>query len=271
MNDFTERIAQSIGRHFVTLSCIQYAPGRLSGHPLVFSGFVVDISGEWFYVTAGHILRRIHIAIDSGSSFDAWRLGDQTASNKFQNKAVPYDFELSKWYVLEDDKLGLDYAIVHLGGLFRMMLEAGGVLPFGEPAWGDYTMEHDHWALAGIPSESVSYDDTTQISARFVLAPLVRAEPPPSALAKSANQFYGKLKDDSNHILDDVDGMSGGPIVMLQQLNGTWKYGIIGVQSAWYSSLRVVAGCPFKSFAISLKPIVEDALAIACNAPQSAA
>jgi hypothetical protein len=29
----------------------------------LFSGFVVDIAGEWFYVTAGHILRDIRKAL----------------------------------------------------------------------------------------------------------------------------------------------------------------------------------------------------------------
>ncbi|HEX5127507.1 MAG TPA: hypothetical protein VFW00_12255, partial [Rhodocyclaceae bacterium] len=80
----------------------------------MFSGFVVDISGEWFYVTAGHILRDIQTALASGSSFDIWRFGDLTAGNLFGKSPVPYDFIVETWLVLRDETVGLDYAAVHL-------------------------------------------------------------------------------------------------------------------------------------------------------------
>lgn len=260
MSDLTERVARSVGRHFITLSCLQRDSTAADPRVHVFSGFVVDIAGEWFYMTAGHILRDIRLALSAGSTFEVWRLGDQTADNRFENKAVPYDFQLGQWCVLEDASIGLDYAAVHLGGLYRQQLEAGGVQPFEERAWGDHTMEHDHWALVGIPSESVAYDDESVISARVVLAPLFPAEPPPLSEARADNQFYAKLADDSDKVVSSVVGMSGGPIIMLRHVDDTWKYGVIGVQSAWYPGLRVIAACPFTSFSRALRPVVEESL-----------
>lgn len=263
MSNLTERTARSVGRHFITLSCVHHPPAAESLRVHVFSGFVVDIAGEWFYITAGHILRDVRTALSAGSKFDVWRLGDQAADNKFENKAVPYDFNLEQWCVLEDEVAGFDYAAVHLGGLYRQQLEAGGVVAIEEHAWSDHQTEYDHWALVGIPSESVAYDGESVISARVVLAPLFPVEPPELADRKARNQFYAKLAADSDNVVQSIVGMSGGPIVSLRYVDGTWKYGVIGVQSAWYPSLRIIAACPFTSFAFALKPVVEGALAIA--------
>ncbi len=178
MNTFTDRVARSIGRHFVSLSCVQHPPngGEMRIH--VFSGFVVDVAGQWFYVTAGHILRDIQKAMDCGSIFDIWRLGDQTAGNRFNNAAIPYAFDPNHWFVLEDADVGLDYATTHLGGLYRQQLETGGVTAIAKNAWSDPLAEHDHWALVGIPTETVSYDGKTVISARIVMAPLLPTDAP---------------------------------------------------------------------------------------------
>lgn len=270
MNDLTDRIAQSIKRHFVTLSCMEKPPYQDNRYPLVYSGFVVDIAGEWFYITAGHILRYISDHLGSGSIFDVWRFGDHFAGNKFENKAIPYDFQFDHWYVLENAERGLDYAIGHIGDLYRSQLEAGGIVAFGESAWGDYTANHEGWMLAGIPSESVSYDGKATISARFVLAPLTQTAPPVEAKDMAGNQFYAKLHDAPEDMLKNLDGMSGGPIVMIQNLDGAWKYGIIGIQSGWYRSSRVITACPFSSFAKELKPYVEEALATARKSSLSA-
>ena len=118
----------------MTLSCVQHPHDSTEMRVHVFSGFVVSVVGEWFYITAGHILKDIRTAIEAGTTFDVWRLGDQTAGNLFNNTAIPYAFELDKWFVLEDSEAGLDYATVHLGGLYRKQLEAGGVSPLAKGA-----------------------------------------------------------------------------------------------------------------------------------------
>jgi hypothetical protein len=260
MADLGERLRLTIGRHFVTLSCVRQ-PASSDERILVFSGFVVDIAGEWFYITAGHILRDLRHALETGVTFDVWRLGDQTAGHSFQNTGVPYAFDPEHWFVIENEELGLDYATVHLGGLYRLQLEAGGVIPFGPDAWSDHTIAHDHWALVGVPQDSVAYDGKTIITARIVLVPLVPTDPPELAGVRQENQFYAKLSDGSEGFISDLVGMSGGPIAMARYVEDEgWKYSIIGVQSGWYPNLRTIAACPIKSFTDALQPIVEEAL-----------
>ena len=273
MTNFNERVGKSLGRHFVTLSCVQHPRegGDMKVH--VISGFVVAVKGEWFYMTAGHILRDIRQAIEGGSTFDIWRFGDQTAGNNFQNTAIPYDFDLEKWFVLENAEAGLDYATVHIGGLLRQLFAAGSVTPLDRNAWGNHLTAHDEWALVGIPRETVEYDGNTTISARFVMAPLTQVDAPPLAEQRAENQFYAQLAENSDGFMQDVDGMSGGPVFMLYQVGEAWKYKLIGVQSAWYRASRILAICPFSSFGEALEPIVEEALLIASqtNSVSSAA
>lgn len=260
MDKFTERVGKSLGRHFVSLSCVQHPPESEAMRVHVFSGFIVDIAGEWFYVTAGHILRDIRLAQEAGSTFDIWRLGDQTAGNKFNDTAVPYGFDLTSWFVLEDQQAGLDYATVHLGGLYRQQLEAGGVAALARNAWSDHLAEHDHWVLVGIPTETVAYDGKTIILAKFVMTPLHPSDAPPLAEQKVLNKFYAKLADESENFVSNVVGMSGGPVFELKNTNDVWKYSVIGVQSGWYPNARIVAVCPFSTFGLALEDVVNEAL-----------
>jgi hypothetical protein len=259
MSNFSAQVVRSIGRHFVSITCVQTPPDG-GAKALLFSGFIADIVGEWFYITAGHILRDIESAIDAGSKFNHWRLGDQTAGKQSNNIAVPYDFELKHWCTLEESSTGLDYAALHIGGLYRMQLEAGGVVPIAKQGWGDYVSSHNHWVLAGIPSESISYDDKTNFTAKFVMIPLVSETPTMSAGQKAVNRFSARILEGSDEVVKDIDGMSGGPIIMLSKASGAWKYSVIGIQSAWCPSTRTILACPFSSFAKALEPVVLEAL-----------
>lgn len=265
MATLTERVFRTVGPHFVTLSCVQRQVSTSKERVFVFSGFLVEVDDVWFYVTAGHILRDIRISIQNGDTFDVWRLGDQTAGAKFGYAAIPFHFELDDWLIVEIDYLGLDYAAVPLRDLYRKQLVAGGCVAIGPNAWSDHVTEHDFWALVGIPSESIDYDDKTLITAKVVVIPVTPTKAPEMANDKAQNQFYAKLSADSIDRVTDVDGMSGGPVFALKKIEDKWMYGVIGVQSAWYPSSRVVAVCPFSSFGDALQTIVREGRANASS------
>lgn len=255
----TQRFFRTVGRHFVTLSCVQRLPGETEEKIFVFSGFLIETGDAWFYVTAGHILRSVRAAIVAGATFDVWRLDDQTAGNRYKGIAVPYAFDLDRWLVIEDEEFGLDYAAVPLETMYCLQLQAGNAVPIAKDAWGDHVTEHDQWALVGVPSESVGYDQRTIITGRVVVIPLEEAEEPEGAGRKAENQFYARLKDMGN--VKDIDGMSGGPVFALKKVDTEWKYTVIGVQSGWYPSAQIIAACPISSFGVAIAEAVESAKA----------
>lgn len=258
MSNLTTRILKTVGRHFVTLSCVQRVPSTPGEKIHIISGFLVEVTGVWFYVTAGHILRYIRKSLATGCTFDAWRLDDQTAGNKFNGMAIPYLFNIESWLVLEDAEIGLDYAAVPLSGLYRQGLINGGATPIGKNAWSDHVTEHDFWALVGVPSETVEYDNETIITAQVVIALVTPANEPQMAQIKARNQFYAKLADGAEQYFKDVDGMSGGPIFAIKKVESIWKYWVIGVQSAWYPMSKILAACPFSTFGQVLENVVRE-------------
>ncbi len=249
----------SVGRHFVTLSCVRRC-GTTDSEPtvLVFSGFLIEVSDVWFWVTAGHIFRDIRSEISKGRVFDTWRLDDQTARNNFKGAAIPFVFEPEQWIVVEDEPTGLDYAAVSLHPVFCRQLEAGNAAPISRNAWGDHVTESDQWALVGIPSESVSWDQRSEIVGKVTLLPIEPTGTPESAGEKASNQFFARIT--AMGTVSDIDGMSGGPLFSLKKVDSEWRYSVIGIQSGWYPSIKTIAACPFVSFASALEPLVESAL-----------
>lgn len=263
MNDFTNEFARSVGHHFVTLTCVQYPPGDSKSIIHLFSGFIVEVEKKWFYITAGHILRDIQKAIKAGSSFDIWRLGDQTAGNQFGTAAIPYSFETNHWVVVEDEESGLDYAAVELNDLYRSQLEAGGVIPLSKKSWDTHFSESEYWALFGVPSENVFYDGKTRITARVVMSPLIPAQEPPNVSRKVPYRFYAKLAVGSEKYMNDIDGMSGAPVFSIRKINDSWTYRIIGVQSSWYPPNKILAICPIANFGFELEKVVQKTSEVA--------
>ncbi len=170
---------------------------------------------------------------------------------------IPYDFDVEKWLVVENEAVGLDYAVLPLEDYYIRLLGAGGAEPIRENAWGDHREDHDFWALIGIPSESMSYDGVTLLTAKFVLIPLKSEQPPLEAGKCAENQFYARLEMMGN--VTDMDGMSGGPIFSLKATEGNeeWIYRIIGVQSGWYADSKITVACPIKPFLMELAELVE--------------
>lgn len=263
MIDLTTPVFKSVGRHFVSLSCVECVPGSQERLALVFSGFLVEVEAVWFFITAGHVIKQIREAMESGAQFDMWRLDDQTAGKHFREggAAIPYDFKLDEWLEIEDEQEGIDYAATPICGLYRMQLEAGGAIPVRSDAWRYHDPTTRYWAMIGMPHEKVLYDNVSVISASIVIVPLIPTTPPEAATHKGANLFYARLADDAIHVVRSVEGMSGGPIFAIEKLDGEWKYWVIGVQSRWFPNSRVIGACPFASFAAELKAIVRVARA----------
>jgi hypothetical protein len=257
--NINEIFLQQVGRHFVTLSCMYTAPNSTEERVMLFSGFVIAVVDVWFYVTAGHVPNRIRAGMEAGGRFDIWRLGDQTARGRFTEFGIPFDFVGEQWLTLDDEAAGLDYAALPLRDLFRQGLESGGVRPITKDAWGDHVTEYDQWVLVGVPTETVTHDGNSIITAKVVSIALEETDTPEGAEDKAANQFYARLVEGSEKVVKDAKGMSGGPVFATQRTDKGRSYSVIGVQSGWYKNDRVIAACPFSSLGLALEEAVRIA------------
>ena len=68
----------------------------------------------------------------------------------------------------------------------------------------------------------------------------------------AAERFYGEVDfltgEDGQPVFDDIDGMSGGPILAFKRDASGLRYWVIGVQSVWHKPTRTIGACPIQDF-----------------------
>ena len=55
--------------------------------------------------------------------------------------------------------------------------------------------------------------------------------------------------------MDDIAGMSGGPIFGVKLVDGRLRYWVIGIQSSWVERSRVICFCPSLPFFALIKEL----------------
>lgn len=232
-----------LGKHIVCLEWVAREGAQDIGSEYAnYTGFVISIRDTWFLLTAGHNLRNIEEAISHGIG-GSWFL-DDTGGGGTHETHIPFDYSNTKkfWF----DEAGADYALLYLEP-YRSLLEANQIVALDERAWKqDFPVAFDHILLLGIPEESLSIKGK-MLYKGYALSFLELTEDVPSELQQPFPRLYAKVSKSKN--LNDIKGMSGGPIFGLQLREGEEiRYWVIALQSGWLSSARVIAACPVAVF-----------------------
>lgn len=248
-------LVDKLVKHFLVLKFRRAGAGQSmeEGQLGTASCFVIHV-GAWFLVTAAHVIEDVKRAVAQGALFDNWALHDEGAGHQFLF-GVPIAFDPAEWWFASDHDAGLDYAAWPLPDLTVRALEAGGVVPLSEAAWRNTPAENfSAHLLVGIPGESVT-PTVTGVQGRIVMMPLAICPPPLGYEHRADNMFFARIKaNDSPNVqgVDDIGGMSGGPIFGVRLVDDTAKYSAIGIQSGWWPSQRVVSCCRLEGFAAAL-------------------
>jgi hypothetical protein len=242
-----------LGQHLVAL-CAVYVPLDSAGRPdgkersVSFSAFVVVLDGNWFVITAGHVLgerfgdfisrRQIQLSHCS--------LADYFGKNaKTQMPTVVSFDDMPKFHV-DDRQLGLDIGVFQLRDFYMSGLQSNGVVPLSEDNWieGD-SINAEDFAILGFPNEEKHADDGDPVVewVRPCLAGVVPCALPSDAPSTTYPLFVGKLRAEEPA---SVEGMSGGPIFRLKQERNGLRYWLHGVQAFWRPSSRITFGCPMR-------------------------
>ena len=216
------------------------------------SCFVVEFAGQWFLVTAAHLINEIRNAISSGASHSLFFLHDRGAGSPYP-LGVPTPFVVGEWILLDNEPLGADYAAWPMRALIAANLAKGGVLPITEGMWGEPPFnQYPVWLMVGMPEESISEEGADGLQQMKLVSLALQACPSPSdRSAVIANRLFAVIQRDPSRdvaIVDDIAGMSGGPIFGIEPLKGAFRYWLIGVQSGWFKDIRTVSFCPAPQF-----------------------
>jgi len=224
------------------------------------SCFVVEVHGTWFVMTAGHVIRRMKERIAAGVRVWRFELYDRLAGNDFPG--IPFEFDPEQWGVVEDIPLeGTDYAIAMLSSIQALGLAKGGVVPVSEHLWGPPPYAaYDQWLLVGAPDEGYKFQGGIH-HLNLTIIPLTPCDPPSGVSRREDARVWGKIvtqPDKDKVYIENIEGMSGGPIFGLKRMEGGSRYWVIGIQSSWFHDSRIVSFCPVPPFLNSVKQAVEQ-------------
>lgn len=249
-------------RHYVPFSYYAKSPEIMAARggmaqPCICSAFILESRDVWCLVTAGHVIDEIEAERKQGIEQVNFRLWDGWGHDARFRDYIPFDYnEAPKIRMYQD---GLDYGLIPLRALHVSALQANGVVPIGASHYAaDWPIEFAGYAMIGTPGTTVSLEHrggrSTQFNHSVSVIPLEKVLNPPAELIQAAPRFYGKIlvpedSDDWQAIGKDISGMSGGPVIGVRRGQEGLKYWVVGVQSGWLESSRIVAACYFQAFA----------------------
>lgn len=262
--DVFEYLIDSIARHFVPITWVDVPRSgtqsiKHAERTFAVSGFVVSVCGNWFLVTAGHILEGIRARQSADRRLISCHIIDGFANN-CQLQPIPFD--MCSANVVHCDIEGVDYALVELRPIYVEQLKAGGVIPVSEALWRGPTSETATRCVVGLPSSLKTVTANSrgkqlkvQIAAQLVCLPLYPADDVPEVLTSNRDKrLYSRVpiaQSEAGHI-DDIDGLSGSPVVeVTRSANGEYSYRVVGIQSSWTPTQRIAS-------ATRLEPVLND-------------
>ncbi|HZZ78981.1 MAG TPA: hypothetical protein VFE62_10710 [Gemmataceae bacterium] len=208
------------------------------------TGIILDVKGDWYWLTAGHILEDIDRDgfLHPTQIAEEFKLLDSfgTTVSEKQFQYIPFAFEGAWKHYEHSDKTGIDYGIVALGSLEKKALQKNNITPIVPKLWTRLPkVKLPFLFVLGFPSDQIKpkYADT---KGGFSIT----AKPIPTAISmtmhevRKAKKFrlYAKVPEEAG----ELDGFSGGPVFVVTD-DG---YEILALQSGWERPNRLAFVCP---------------------------
>lgn len=258
--EFEARRFRSYARHFASLNGLIYDPQNRAQMERVFCifRFVVSVLGQWFFVTIGHVFRKIEEAKQQGQVIEGWALDCSYSADAKDQFDTPFDLEGAEPKPEFSEESGLDYAFVPLRPLIHLNLKANGLTALDDQAWRrNLPTGFDEYFLLGIPAEFVSYDPKNGVINKvMVIAPMDKLKDIPEDIAHKKDLFFAQLHEipeDAINVPTSIQGMSGGPIFGLKHGKNGPRYWAVAIQSWWEPQSRVIRACYLRDLCESLE------------------
>jgi hypothetical protein len=197
----------------------------------------VVFNAEWYILTAGHAVKPYLDGIRSQQIFSTGgALFDSVAS--IDTEANWFPFEIADYceYVIDDESLGLDYAMLKLSSNHSELIKNRNILPL-------YLTMNDHEEIqssamcivAGMPDEHGTLLSTepgvrNNIFMRPSTVPVIREDDD----SRPFPRLVGRIKSMEN--LRSIVGMSGGPVFGF----ANDSYTIVAIQSRWNKNTKTI-------------------------------
>ncbi len=254
-DDADARFVRYLSHFLVSLGCVSVSSRLIppaKEHKFFTSGFVIEVGGEWYLVTAGHVLN----AIAEYRRTQPDLIHDFVIFSGFGTFAT--DRELTRFAYRDpvycvDRPEGLDFGAIKLTPAERSRLTLNGVMAVEERYWDQpLPTEFSDYALLGLPFQNMELTTPGEAGFQPVYLRVSSLPDKPDEYAVHSDPMrYFRVMEPSRPDLD-IKGMSGCPVFAFRQQEGKDIQALVcGVQSSWFARPRITAATDLR-FAASL-------------------
>ncbi|MFO0888007.1 MAG: hypothetical protein U0790_02550 [Isosphaeraceae bacterium] len=239
-----EKFLRHLSRHLVSLGCV-HAPASAADPNeekwFFTSGFVMEVRGVWFLVTAGHVLEDISKQMTRHPDRRyRFMIADSFGDKADYPDPIPIDYTGTPKHFVYDENGGMDFGLMLLNDNCRQLLERNKVEPLREAKLRPSDdLECFMYCMIGFPNQSMAIERPGHLRLEVDLIPLERLTTAPGALFRqTAPMFYGKI----SRLPDgySIKGMSGCPILGFAKHGEDIRYHFIAVQSGWLPDSKII-------------------------------
>ncbi len=234
-----------MGHFLVSLGCISVSSKLIppaTEKKFFTSGFVVELNGDWYLVTCGHVFNAIRQYIASHPQLThTFVIHSGMGTFAINRELVKFSYREPEFCI--DRHEGLDFGAIKLIPSERAILRANNVIVVEERYWDqELPPEFSKFAELGLPLQNMELNTLGQAGIQPVF---LRVEPAAGVEPVYAHQTdkmrYFKVMEPSRPDLDIV-GMSGCPVFAFWEQPGKdMKALVCSMQSSWLPTKRVVA------------------------------
>jgi hypothetical protein len=239
---------QFLSRHLLSLACVhEPTTSDDTVGPMKFftSGFVIEISGVWLYVTAGHVFQDIQTLMErTPTRRYRFMLADCFGPDVVSDVPIPLDYKSTSKQHLYDRQSGYDFGIMLINDNARRLLVANGIVPLVEENWKHQAgVEFFHYSMVGFPAQAMILDHPEFASVKPFYIPLERLDAAPAAVEHhTVPMFYARIPKPTQGL--DIRGMSGCPIYgFAHDGHGGASYYFLAIQSSWLPDSKIICAC----------------------------
>jgi hypothetical protein len=217
------------------------------------SGTLFEYKGLYAILTAGHIIDDIRRESEKGRfKFRACYLLDHFGHEGVFQEPIAFDYEGAIKEYIYDKAAGLDFGLIALRDYYLALISKNGLKTVGEANWRlQDKIKFDFYLMLGLPFcwSDVRFFEGTDKQSKIEFLPSAtcfrvdrRARRPGGVDITSYRRFIGHISPKIK--IDNIDGMSGGPIYGFKKTDAGLKYWVVAVQSGWIERRRITFGCP---------------------------
>ncbi len=228
-------------KHIVCIAGVYENLEDKSIHGYVYSAFVMNRNDNIFIVTAGHNIVNLENALeDKNIRMLSCKLIDSVHPEAQHKLSLPFMLSAHEYQRL--DSGGIDIAIIKLNQLEQQALLGNKIVPFN--VYSQSFTKDDAFAFVGIIGFPQEYIKVGAGTIAFVptLSPVL---PIDSSMVESSVMDKYKYTVMTCKLVDQnqpssFKGVSGAPVFAFKEIDGKMVYEIIGIQSEWLPSSRIV-------------------------------